>query len=238
MLKLKNISANYGSVEALKDINLEVKQGSIVSLLGTNGAGKSTSLKIISKLLTAKAGVIEFEGEDISKLPPNKVVRKGIIHCPENRQVFPDLTVKENLKIGSYTNKDRLDAKKDMEKVLTLFPRLKERMEQRAGTLSGGEQQMLAIGRALMGKPRLLLLDEPSLGLAPLIIREIFEIIKEINEQGTSVLLVEQNANLALSISDYGYVLENGRIALEGEATALKNNDKVKELYLGIKQAL
>jgi len=235
VLKLQNVNVNYGSIEALRDVSLIVPKGSIVALLGSNGAGKSTTLKTISGLTKLIKGDVIFENENISNLKPNYIVKKQIIHCPEGRQVFSQLTVQENLRLGSYCRKDRSQIKKDLDHVLKLFPRLKERLTQSGGTLSGGEQQMLAIGRALMGNPKLLLLDEPSLGLAPLIIKEIFEIIKNINKEGTSILLVEQNANLALSIADYAYILENGRIALSGKANELKNNEKVNELYLGVK---
>ncbi|KQU27095.1 ABC transporter ATP-binding protein [Bacillus sp. Leaf13] len=235
MLKLENISAQYGSVQALRDVDLEVKKGSIVALLGSNGAGKTTTLKVISSLLRPTEGNVLFEGEKLNRKPPNVIVKRQIIHCPENRQVFPELTIMENLRLGSYVRKDRQQIKDDLERVLTYFPRLRERLSQIAGTLSGGEQQMLAIGRALMGKPKLLLLDEPSLGLAPIIVREIFEIIKDINEKGTSILLVEQNVHLALAISDFACVLENGHVALSGTAAELKDNDQVRELYLGIK---
>ena len=226
---------NYGSIEALRDVSLEVSKGSIVALLGSNGAGKSTTLKTISGLTKLISGKVIFDNENIQNLKPNQIVKKQIIHCPEGRQVFSQLTVLDNLRLGSYCRKDRGQIKKDLDHVLELFPRLKERLTQSGGTLSGGEQQMLAIGRALMGKPKLLLLDEPSLGLAPLIIDEIFKIIKNINKEGTSILLVEQNANLALSISDYAYILENGKVALSGKAKELKNNEKVSELYLGVK---
>lgn len=235
VLKLQNVSVNYGSIIALRDVSLVVPKGAIVALLGSNGAGKSTTLKTISGLTKLLRGRVMFEDEDISNLKPNHIVKKRIIHCPEGRQVFSQLTVQENLKLGSYCRKDHGKVKKDLERVLELFPRLKERLTQSGGTLSGGEQQMLAIGRALMGNPKLLLLDEPSLGLAPLIIKEIFEIIKNINKEGTSILLVEQNANLALSIADYAYILENGKIALSGKANELKNNERVSELYLGVK---
>ncbi|HHW37329.1 MAG TPA: ABC transporter ATP-binding protein [Bacillales bacterium] len=235
MLKLQNIYVNYGSIEALRDVSLEVSKGSIVALLGSNGAGKSTTLKTISGLTKLISGKVIFDNENIQNLKPNQIVKKQIIHCPEGRQVFSQLTVLDNLRLGSYCRKDRGQIKKDLDHVLELFPRLKERLTQSGGTLSGGEQQMLAIGRALMGKPKLLLLDEPSLGLAPLIIDEIFKIIKNINKEGTSILLVEQNANLALSISDYAYILENGKVALSGKAKELKNNEKVSELYLGVK---
>jgi branched-chain amino acid transport system ATP-binding protein len=232
VLKLSDVHVYYGHVHALRGINLVVEDGKIVSLLGGNGAGKSTTLKMISRLIQPKRGNYEVDGKSMIKKSPSQVVRNGIIHCPENRRVFPLLTVEENLMIGAYTRKDK-KVKEDMQTVYSYFPRLKERVKQRAGTLSGGEQQMLAIGRSLMGKPKILLLDEPSLGIAPILVKEIFEIIKQINKDGTSVLLVEQNANMALAISDYSYVLENGHIALEGNSQDLRTNDEVRRLYLG-----
>lgn len=232
MLVLEQISVYYGHVHALKNVSLKVTPGQIVALLGANGAGKTTTLKTISRLVTPRQGRYELNGESMLRKKPSDIVRRRIIHCPENRRIYPLFTVEENLKIGAYTRKDR-QVKADMERVLTIFPRLKERLNQLAGTLSGGEQQMLAIGRALMGAPQILLLDEPSLGLAPNIVQEIFRIIKQINEEGTSILLVEQNAHMALEIAHYAYVLENGRIALEGEPEKLKNNDEVRKLYLG-----
>ncbi|MBS4211379.1 MULTISPECIES: ABC transporter ATP-binding protein [Neobacillus] len=232
MLKLSDVHVYYGHVHALRGLNMTVEDGKIVSLLGGNGAGKSTTLKMISRLIQPKKGSYEMDGQSMLKDSPSRVVKKGIIHCPENRRVFPLLTVEENLKIGAYSRKDK-NVKEDLEKVFLYFPRLKERVKQKAGTLSGGEQQMLAIGRSLMGKPKILLLDEPSLGIAPILVKEIFEIIKKINKDGTSILLVEQNANMALGISDYAYVLENGHIALEGHSQDLRNNDEVRRLYLG-----
>lgn len=232
MLKLSDVHVYYGHVHALRGLNMTVEDGKIVSLLGGNGAGKSTTLKMISRLIQPKKGSYEMDGQSMLRDSPSKVVKKGIIHCPENRRVFPLLTVEENLKIGAYSRKDK-NVKEDLEKVFLYFPRLKERVKQKAGTLSGGEQQMLAIGRSLMGKPKILLLDEPSLGIAPILVKEIFEIIKKINKDGTSILLVEQNANMALGISDYAYVLENGHIALEGHSQDLRNNDEVRRLYLG-----
>lgn len=209
-----------------------MEPGKIVALLGANGAGKSTTLKTISRLVTPKKGTIEFDGSSLLKYSPAAVVRKRIIHCPENRRIFPKFTVEENLRIGAYTRKDN-HIKKDLDKIFELFPRIKERLKQVAGTLSGGEQQMLAIGRSLMGNPKVLLLDEPSLGLAPNFANEIFSIIKKINDEGTSILLVEQNAHKALEISNYGYVLENGHLELEGSAEHLRNNEEIKKLYLG-----
>jgi branched-chain amino acid transport system ATP-binding protein len=232
MLKLSDIHIYYGHVHALKGISMSVEEGKIVTLLGGNGAGKSTTLKMISRLIQPEKGSYEMDGKSMMKDSPSRVVKKGIIHCPENRRVFPLLTVEENLIIGAYARKGK-NVKDDLQKVFSYFPRLKERVKQKAGTLSGGEQQMLAIGRALMGKPKILLLDEPSLGIAPILVKEIFKIIKQINQDGTSVLLVEQNANMALSISDYAYVLENGHIALDGNSKDLRNNDEVRRLYLG-----
>jgi len=232
LLKLINVHVYYGSVHALKGITLDVSAGNIVALLGANGAGKSTTLKVISRLVNVKKGNYELDGRSVVKESPAYIVKNQVIHCPENRRVFPELTVEENLRIGSYVRKDK-KIKQDLERVLSYFPRLEERMEQFAGTLSGGEQQMLAIGRALMGNPKLLLLDEPSLGLAPNLVREIFSIIKKINEEGISILLVEQNAHLALETADYAYILENGIIQLQGSAAELKENDEVRQLYLG-----
>lgn len=233
MLKLANIHAYYGHVHALRGVTIELKEKSIISLLGANGAGKSTTLKLISRLIEAKQGEFELDGQDMLKKSPSDLVKAGVIHCPEGRRVFPQLTVEENLKIGAYQRKDRAQIKNELERVFHYFPRLKERLHQQAGTLSGGEQQMLAIGRSLMGKPNILLLDEPSLGIAPIIVQEIFSIIKEINQEGVTILLVEQNANLALEISDYAYVLENGKVSLEGNSADLKNNDEIRQLYLG-----
>ncbi len=232
MLKLSDVHVFYGHVHALRGVNLKVEEGRIVSLLGGNGAGKSTTLKMISRLISPKEGNYEIHGRTMLKDSPSQIVGKGIIHCPENRRVFPLLTVEENLLIGAFSRKDK-EIKQDLKKVYSYFPRLEERQKQKAGTLSGGEQQMLAIGRSLMGRPKFLLLDEPSLGIAPILVREIFEIIKRINEDGTSILLVEQNANMALGISDYAYVLENGHIALEGKSQDLRNNDEIRRLYLG-----
>lgn len=232
MLNLSDVHVYYGHVHALRGITITVEEGKIVSLLGANGAGKSTTLKYISRLVQSKKGNYEINGESMIKESPSRMVKKGVIHCPENRRVFPLFSVEENLRMGAYSRKDKKQ-NEDLEKVFTYFPRLKERMKQKAGTLSGGEQQMLAIGRSLMGKPKILLLDEPSLGIAPIMVKEIFGIIKKINKDGTSILLVEQNANLALSISDYAYVLENGSVALKGPSKELKNNDEVRQLYLG-----
>lgn len=233
MLVLEAVNANYGFVKALKGIALEVPQGKIVSLLGANGAGKTSTLKVISGMHRPASGTITFMGQSIIGLDPAKIVTRGIIQAPEGRQIFPEFTVLENLKIGAYSRKDRANIKCDLERIYEFFPILKERQVQLAGTLSGGEQQMLAIGRALMAKPNLLLLDEPSLGLAPLIVREIFRIIQAINSEGTTILLVEQNAFQALSISDYGYILETGKIKLQGQAQTLKKDEEIVKAYLG-----
>jgi branched-chain amino acid transport system ATP-binding protein len=234
MLEINNLQVGYGAIPALHGISLSVKAGSIVTLIGANGAGKTTALKAISGLLKPKTGEILYEGKNIAGLPPHHIVKLGLSHVPEGRMIFTNLTVLENLQLGAYLEKDRRVIRRELEHVFGLFPRLQERQPQLAGTLSGGEQQMLAIGRALMGRPRLLLLDEPSLGLAPLLIKTIFEKIVEINrEQGLTVLLVEQNANLALEISHFGYVLETGRIALSGESASLRQNPQVQSAYLG-----
>lgn len=233
MLKLNNINAYYGYIHALKDVTIEVQEGKIVALLGANGAGKTSILKAISGLLEAKDGSIEFNGIDLKNLKPEEIVSLGIVQSPEGRQIFPDLTVYENLMIGSYTRKDKKNISESIEQVYKYFPRLKEREKQIAGTLSGGEQQMLAIARALMAKPKLLLLDEPSLGLAPLIVKDIFNIIQEINKTGTTILLVEQNAYKALTIADYAYIFETGKIVHSGNAMELRNDEKVKNAYLG-----
>ncbi|WP_216829842.1 ABC transporter ATP-binding protein [Alkalihalobacterium elongatum] len=232
MLQLTNVHAYYGHVHALRGVSLKVPEGKIISLLGGNGAGKSTTLNVISRLVQPKEGNFELQGQSMNKKSASEMVKNGVIQCPENRRVFPLLTVEENLKIGAFQRKDK-NIKSDMEKVFSYFPRLKERVQQKAGTLSGGEQQMLAIGRSLMGKPKVLLLDEPSLGIAPKLVREIFKIIKEINKEGTAILLVEQNAHMAMEISDYSYILENGHVALEGDSKELKTNDEVRKLYLG-----
>lgn len=232
MLKLTDVNVFYGYVQALKDVSIEINEGEIITLLGANGAGKSTTLKVISRLVNMKSGEYELFGKSLAKRSPHHIVENKVIHCPENRRVFPELTVEENLRIGSYVRKDE-GIQKDFNQVLEYFPRLKERLKQLAGTLSGGEQQMLAMGRALMGDPKILLLDEPSLGLAPTIVREIFDIIQQINKEGISVLLVEQNVNLALDTADYGYILKNGQIQLHGKTEVLQENDEVKKLYLG-----
>ena len=232
MLKVNNIDVYYGAIHAIKDVSLEVPDGEIVTLIGSNGAGKSTTLHTISGLIKPKNGSIIFEDKDIAGMPAHKIVGMGLCQVPEGRHVFLHMTVEENLDMGAYTQPASTIAP-NKEKVFELFPRLKERRKQLAGTMSGGEQQMLAMGRALMSRPRLLLLDEPSMGLAPLLVKEIFNIIKEINESGTTVLLVEQNANMALSIADKAYVLETGRIALAGTAQELASSEAVRKAYLG-----
>lgn len=231
MLKIDNLSVNYGGIKAVRNVSFEVPDGKIVTLIGANGAGKSTILRTITGLVHAASGSITYDGEELTKLPTHTIVTKGITLVPEGRHVFPDMTVLENLKIGAYLRKDNLND--DIEWVYSLFPRLKERNWQQAGTLSGGEQQMLAVGRALMSRPKLIMMDEPSLGLAPIIVKEIFNIIKEINKRGVTILLIEQNANMALHIANLAYVLETGTIALHGTGQELLANEKVKELYLG-----
>jgi len=231
MLKIDNLSVNYGGIKAVRNVSFEVPDGKIVTLIGANGAGKSTILRTITGLVHAASGSITYDGEELTKLPTHTIVTKGITLVPEGRHVFPDMTVLENLKIGAYLRKDNLND--DIEWVYSLFPRLKERNWQQAGTLSGGEQQMLAVGRALMSRPKLIMMDEPSLGLAPIIVKEIFNIIQEINKRGVTILLIEQNANMALHIADLAYVLETGTIALHGTGQELLANEKVKELYLG-----
>ncbi len=235
MLKVENLKINYGGIEAVKGISFSVPDRSVVTLIGANGAGKSSTLRTIAGLVKASHGSIQFDGEDITTLPAAKRVKKGIVLCPEGRRVFPDMTVLENIKIGAYLRKDDLSS--DIERVYSLFPRLKERHWQLAGTLSGGEQQMLAVARSLMSQPKIMMLDEPSLGLAPIIVQEIFEILKKINEEGTTILLIEQNANMALKIADQAYVMETGRIAMEGSGEALLRNDEIQSAYLGKKQA-
>ena len=235
MLQISNLSIYYGKSVALRSVTLEVREKEIVSLLGANGAGKSTTLRTISGLLTPRSGEITFMGEKISGLPPHKVVRKGISHCPEGRRIFPDLSVYENLvMMGAYLRSDKKEVMDSLESMYVLFPKLKERHKQKGGTLSGGEQQMLAIGRALMSKPKLLLLDEPSLGLSPTAVLDLAKRIREIHESGVTVLLVEQNAHMALGISDRAYVLEVGKIALSGKAKDLIQIDQVRKAYLGI----
>lgn len=231
MLKIENLIVNYGGIEAVKGISLEVPDGSIITLVGANGAGKSTTLRAIAGLVKARSGSITLDGEELLGQATTDIVSKGITLVPEGRHVFPDMTVLENLKIGAYLRKDKLND--DIERVYNMFPRLKERSWQAAGTLSGGEQQMLAVGRALMSKPKIIMMDEPSLGLAPIIVQGIFDIIQQINKEGTTVLLIEQNANMALKVADYGYVMETGRISLTGTGAELLANEQVKELYLG-----
>ncbi len=231
MLKINNLHVNYGGISAVKGISLDVPEKSIVTLIGANGAGKSTTLRTIAGLVRASSGEINFLNEDITGKETIEIVKKGITLVPEGRRVFSNLSVLENLKIGAYLQKDGID--EGIKRVFDLFPRLKERSWQMAGTLSGGEQQMLAVGRALMAKPKLIMMDEPSLGLAPLIVNGIFEIIKEINKEGTTILLIEQNANKALKIADIGYVLETGTITIEGKGSDLLQDERVKEAYLG-----
>ena len=233
ILKIEDLQVNYGGIEAVKGISFDVQEGQIVTLIGSNGAGKSSTLRTISGLVKPSGGKITFRGEDITGKDPTQIVTQGVTLVPEGRRIFPDMTVLENLKIGAYLRKDKEEIEKDIEWVYELFPRLKERNWQLAGTLSGGEQQMLAVGRALMSRPKLLMMDEPSLGLAPLVVRDIFSIIQEINKQGVTILLIEQNANMALKIADVGYVLETGRITLTGSGEALLTNDAVRAAYLG-----
>ena len=236
LLKVSNIETFYGPIQAIRGVSIEVKQGSIVTVLGANGAGKTTILRTISGVLDAERGEVSFQGQDIGGLSPDRVMRQGICHSPEGREIFPFLTVAENLMMGSFTRGDKDEIARDLEMCFGYFPRLKERAAQRAGQLSGGEQQMLAISRALMGRPKLLLLDEPSLGLSPILVTQIFEIVKRINrERGVSILLVEQNAHIALKTADYGYVLEVGRIVMEDNCAALMEKDDIKEFYLGQK---
>ena len=234
MLEIKDLVVNYGSIVALHGISIKVEKGSIVTLVGANGAGKSTTLRTISGIVKAAGGSITFDGQDITNIPPHKIVARGLAQSPEGRMVFANLTVMENLKMGAYLRNDKAGMAKDLDYIFGIFPRLKEREWQAAGTLSGGEQQMLAIGRALMSKPKLLMLDEPSLGIAPLLVKTIFEKIVEINKElGLTILLVEQNANLALEVSNYGYVLETGKIILEDTSAALRENEEVRAAYLG-----
>lgn len=235
-LEIRDLHVSYGGIRALKGIDLTVEEGQIVTLIGANGAGKSTTLRAISGLQKPQSGSILYGGEELVGLPAKEIVRQGIIHVPEGRRVFPDMTVAENLKIGAFLRKDKDGIVSDMDYVYSLFPRLKERSWQPAGTLSGGEQQMLAVGRALMSRPKVLMMDEPSLGLAPLIVKDIFSIIRRVNADGITVLLIEQNANAALRIADYGYVLETGVIALTGTGEELLRNESVREAYLGKKK--
>lgn len=234
MLKIANLNVHYGVIHALKNVSFDIQEGEIVTLIGANGAGKSTTLRTISGLVPKSSGNIEFEGEEISHLPANKIAALRLNQVPEGRRVFPELSVQDNLKLGAYLRKDRKKIAEDLEQVYHLFPRLLERKKQQAGSLSGGEQQMLAMGRGLMNNPKLLLLDEPSMGLAPLLVQEIFRIIQEINQLGTTILLVEQNANLALEIADRAYVLETGSITLSGDAQVIREDERIKQAYLGI----
>lgn len=235
MLKINNLKVNYGGIEAVKGISMDVPDHSIVTLIGANGAGKSSTLRTIAGLVKASEGTLEFDGEDITAMVPQKRVQKGITLCPEGRHVFPDMTVLENIKIGAYLRKDDLTA--DIQKVYKLFPRLEERHWQLAGTLSGGEQQMLAVARGLMSQPKIMMLDEPSLGLAPIVVQEIFDIIQKINkESGMTILLIEQNANMALKVADRAYVMETGRITMSGTGHELLENDEIRAAYLGKKK--
>ena len=233
MLEVKNLSVSYGAIEAVKDISFTVNDGEIVSLIGANGAGKTTTLHTITGLVPAKSGSVMYNGVDLLKTHNNKIVTFGMAHIPEGRHVFTRMSVEENLEMGAFSLKDQSDLKKDLDMVYGLFPRLKERRNQKAGTLSGGEQQMLAMGRALMSHPKTILMDEPSMGLSPKLVKEIFSIIRKLHEQGITILLVEQNAKMALSIADRAYVLETGRITMEGDAKELLNNEQVRKAYLG-----
>lgn len=233
MLEIKDLEVYYGVIQAIKGISFHVDEGEVIALIGANGAGKTTTLQTITGMLNAKAGSIVFEGEELTKIPGHKIVSMGMAHVPEGRRVFSQLSVLENLKLGAYTRKDKNEIEESLQRVYKSFPRLEERKNQLAGTLSGGEQQMLAMGRALMSKPRIILMDEPSMGLSPIFVEEIFNIIKEVSASGTTVLLVEQNAKKALSIADRAYVLETGKIVLEGKATDLMNDESIKKAYLG-----
>ncbi|MBR2155622.1 MAG: ABC transporter ATP-binding protein [Clostridia bacterium] len=235
MLEIRDLKVNYGGIEALKGISFDVKEGEIVTLIGANGAGKSTTLRSIMSVVTPSAGSISYNGEDITHMPTDEIVKRGIVLVPEGRRVFPNLTVLENLRIGAYLRSDKEGIEADIQHVYSLFPRLEERSWQQAGTLSGGEQQMLAVGRALMAKPRLIMMDEPSLGLAPLVVKDIFSIIRRINESGTTVLLIEQNANAALKIANRGYVMQTGNVTMTGTGLELLNDQSVREAYLGKK---
>ena len=233
MLEVKDLEVYYGMIQAIKGISFEVNKGEVIALIGANGAGKTTTLHTITGLLSPKEGKVLFEGKDITKIPAHKIVSMGMAHVPEGRRVFAELSVYENLKLGAYTRKDKNNIEADLKSVYERFPRLAERKNQAAGTLSGGEQQMLAMGRALMSQPKIILMDEPSMGLSPIFVNEIFDIIKEVSESGTTVLLVEQNAKKALSIADRAYVLETGRITLEGKASDLLHDESVQKAYLG-----
>ena len=233
MLKVNDLVVRYGVIEAIKGISFEVNDGEIVTLIGANGAGKTTTMHTISGLLKPYSGTVELDGVDISKVAAHKIVEMGVAQCPERRRIFASQSVEDNLLLGAYTRKDKEEIEKDLQNVYTLFPRLEERKRQLGGTLSGGEQQMLAMGRALMSKPKIMLLDEPSMGLSPLLVKEIFSIIKEINENGTSILLVEQNAKMALSIAQRAYVIETGRIVMSGTGEQLLNSEDIRKAYLG-----
>ena len=233
LLTVRDLKVNYGGIEALKGISFDVEKGSVVTLIGANGAGKSTTLRAVSGLVTPSGGTILYKGEDITKMDPQKIVERGIAMVPEGRRVFPNLTVLENLKIGAYLRKDKPGIERDIKHVFGLFPRLEERSWQAAGTLSGGEQQMLAVGRGLMSRPEILMMDEPSLGLAPMVVKDIFSIIQTLNTEGITILLIEQNANAALRAANYGYVLETGNVTLEGSGTELLGNEAVRAAYLG-----
>ena len=233
MLEIKDLKVSYGMIQAIKGISFEVNKGEVIALIGANGAGKTTILHTITGLLNADSGSVTYEGKDITRMPGHKIVSMGIAHVPEGRRVFANMTVLQNLKLGAYTRKDKAEIAETLEMVYTRFPRLKERKNQLAGTLSGGEQQMLAMGRALMSHPQIILMDEPSMGLSPIFVNEIFDIIEKVNKSGTTVLLVEQNAKKALSIADRAYVLETGNIVLDGKASELLDNDSIKKAYLG-----
>lgn len=233
MLEVKDLEVYYGVIQAIKGISFHVEEGEVIALIGANGAGKTTTLQTITGMLNAQAGSIQFEGTELTKIPGHKIVSMGMAHVPEGRRVFAQLSVLENLKLGAYTRKDKTEIEESLKRIYKSFPRLEERKNQLAGTLSGGEQQMLAMGRALMSKPRIVLMDEPSMGLSPIFVEEIFNIIKEISAEGTTVLLVEQNAKKALSIADRAYVLETGKIVLEGDAKDLLNDESIKKAYLG-----
>ena len=233
MLEVTNLTVNYGAIRALKGISFSVEQGEIISLIGSNGAGKTTTLHSISNLIKKQGGSVSFNGENITALPADQIVKRGLVHVPEGRRIFANLTVRENLEMGAFTRTDKVGIKDDMDRVFELFPRLKERVKQVAGTLSGGEQQMLAMGRGIMSTPKLLLLDEPSMGLAPILVDEIFEIIQRINKEGTTILLVEQNAFKAMNIANRVYILETGSIIKSGEASELIRDPAVKKAYLG-----
>jgi branched-chain amino acid transport system ATP-binding protein len=233
VLEVEEIDSYYGSIQALRGMSINVRQGEVVTLIGANGAGKTTTLRSINGIVHPRRGKIRFEGEDITRTPAHEIVKRGIAQSPEGRRLFPRMTVSENLEMGAFQRRDKQEIREDMDRVFELFPRLEERRDQKAGTMSGGEQQMCAIGRALMARPKLLMLDEPSLGLAPIFVERIFEIIEQINKQGVSILLVEQNALMALEAADRGYVLETGRVVLADDAKALKTNEQVRKTYLG-----